>query len=71
VVYGKMQVRSPYSKLGKGLYLTKIFKEVGMAKKILVVDDKQELRSLLKSYLSQEGFEVVLASNGQEARFGG
>ena len=30
-----------------------------MAKKILVVDDKPELRTLLKSYLSQEGFEVV------------
>ena len=40
-----------------------------MAKKILAVDDKQELRALLKSYLSQEGFEVVLASNGQEALY--
>lgn len=40
-----------------------------MIKKILVVDDKAELRTLLKSYLSQEGFEVVTASNGQEALF--
>ncbi len=40
-----------------------------MTKKILVVDDKKELRSLLKQYLSQEGFEVVSASNGQEALF--
>jgi len=40
-----------------------------MAKKILVVDDKKELRTLLKSYLSQEGFEVVTASDGQEALF--
>ena len=40
-----------------------------MAKKILIVDDKQELRSLLKSYLSQEGFEIALASNGQEALY--
>lgn len=40
-----------------------------MAKKILVVDDKLELRTLLKSYLAQEGFEVVEASNGQEALF--
>jgi DNA-binding response OmpR family regulator len=40
-----------------------------MAKKILVVDDKAELRTLLKSYLSQEGFEVATASNGQEALY--
>jgi DNA-binding response OmpR family regulator len=40
-----------------------------MAKKILVVDDKQELRTLLKSYLTQEGFEISLAGNGQEALF--
>lgn len=40
-----------------------------MAKKILVVDDKAELRTLLKSYLGQEGFEVVVASNGQEALY--
>jgi DNA-binding response OmpR family regulator len=38
-----------------------------MAKKILVVDDKLELRTLLKSYLTQEGFDVVTANNGQEA----
>ncbi len=40
-----------------------------MSKKILVVDDKLELRTLLKSYLSQEGFEVVTANDGQEALF--
>ena len=40
-----------------------------MTKKILVVDDKLELRTLLKSYLSQEGFEVVTAGDGQEALF--
>ena len=40
-----------------------------MAKKILVVDDKQELRTLLKSYLAQEGFEVLTASDGREALF--
>jgi len=40
-----------------------------MAKKILVVDDKQELRTLLKSYLSQEGFEVATAADGREALF--
>jgi DNA-binding response OmpR family regulator len=40
-----------------------------MTKKILVVDDKTELRTLLKSYLTQEGFDVVTASDGQEALF--
>ncbi|MCK4897265.1 MAG: response regulator transcription factor [Anaerolineales bacterium] len=40
-----------------------------MAKKILVVDDKKELRTLLKQYLSQEGFEVVSAGDGREALF--
>jgi DNA-binding response OmpR family regulator len=38
-----------------------------MAKKILVVDDKLELRTLLKSYLAQEGFDVITAGDGQEA----
>ncbi len=38
-----------------------------MPKKILVVDDKLEIRKLLKSYFAQEGFEVVTAANGQEA----
>jgi DNA-binding response OmpR family regulator len=40
-----------------------------MAKKILVVDDKKELRTLLKQYLTQEGFDIIIASNGQEALF--
>ena len=40
-----------------------------MVKKILVVDDKKELRTLLKQYLSQEGFEIVTADDGREALF--
>ena len=40
-----------------------------MIRKIMVVDDKLELRTLLKSYLTQEGFDVVAAGNGQEALF--
>src|SRR5512136_2518920 len=40
-----------------------------MSKKILVVDDKPELRTLLKSYLTQEGFDVSAASDGREALF--
>ena len=40
-----------------------------MPKKILAVDDNPELRTLLKSYLTQEGYSVATASNGQEALF--
>lgn len=40
-----------------------------MTKTILVVDDKDELRVLLKSYLDQEGFRVVTAANGRDALF--
>ena len=40
-----------------------------MSRKIMVVDDKPELRTLLKSYLVQEEFEVVTAANGREALF--
>jgi len=38
-----------------------------MTKKILIVDDKKELRTLLKQYLTQEGFEIFTAGDGQEA----
>ena len=40
-----------------------------MAKTILVVDDKREIRIMLDQYLSQEGFDVVEAADGQEALF--
>jgi two-component system alkaline phosphatase synthesis response regulator PhoP len=40
-----------------------------MTKKILVVDDEERLRVLVKSYLSQEGFEVITAGDGQEALY--
>ncbi len=40
-----------------------------MPKKIMVVDDKPELRTLLKSYLTQEGFDVAVACDGREALF--
>lgn len=36
-------------------------------KTIMVVDDEERLRSLLRAYLSQEGYRVLTASNGQEA----
>jgi two-component system response regulator VicR len=38
-----------------------------MREKILVVDDEQSLRYVLQSVLEKEGYEVVLASDGEEA----
>jgi DNA-binding response OmpR family regulator len=40
-----------------------------MSKTILVVDDMESLRTLVRSYLTQEGFRVVMAANGREALF--
>ncbi len=38
-----------------------------MAKRILIVDDNLDILTMLKDYLSKEGFEVVSALNGQKA----
>jgi DNA-binding response OmpR family regulator len=38
-----------------------------MAERVLVVDDEREIRDLLKISLLAEGYEVVVASNGEEA----
>ncbi len=38
-----------------------------MSASILVVDDEESIRSSLKSILEDEGYEVTVASNGQEA----
>ena len=38
-----------------------------MADKILVADDEQEIRSLLDDFLKGEGYEVVLAADGEQA----
>ncbi len=38
-----------------------------MTKTILVVDDKATVRTLLREYLSAEGFRVVTAGDGREA----
>lgn len=40
-----------------------------MAKKILVVDDNPDIRAMLKTYLTSEGFQVLTAENGQKALF--
>jgi two-component system, OmpR family, alkaline phosphatase synthesis response regulator PhoP len=37
-----------------------------MPTKILIIDDKYSLRSMVRSYLDQEGFQVVDAANGRE-----
>ena len=36
---------------------------------VLVVDDKREMVALVKAYLSEEGFRVMSAYDGQEALF--
>jgi DNA-binding response OmpR family regulator len=38
-----------------------------MEKKVLVVDDEFEIRDLLSRFLTEEGYEIILASNGEEA----
>ncbi len=38
-----------------------------MAKTILVVDDKESVRTLVADYLMAEGFRVVCAENGRVA----
>ena len=40
-----------------------------MSKTVMVVDDEERLVSVLKAYLTQEGFRVVTARNGREALF--
>lgn len=38
-----------------------------MTKKILVVDDEEKIREMIKNYLANEGFEIIEASSGDEA----
>jgi DNA-binding response OmpR family regulator len=40
-----------------------------MTRTILVVDDEKRLCDLVRAYLTQEGFRVVTATNGQEALY--
>lgn len=40
-----------------------------MSKTILVVDDAESLRTMVKGYLTQEGYRVVTTANGREALF--
>lgn len=38
-----------------------------MAKTLLIVDDEERLRALLRDYMEHEGFRVLLAADGREA----
>jgi two-component system alkaline phosphatase synthesis response regulator PhoP len=40
-----------------------------MSKTILVVDDKANVRTLVRDYLGEQGFHVVVADNGQNALY--
>ena len=40
-----------------------------MPRTILVVDDKANVRTLVREYLSEEGFRVAVADNGQNALY--
>jgi DNA-binding response OmpR family regulator len=40
-----------------------------MPKTILVVDDKANVRTLVRDYLAEQGFHVVVADNGQNALY--
>ena len=48
-------------------FLSKIMKGSAMADKVLVVDDEFTARDILTDFLTGEGYEVILASNGEEA----
>ncbi len=41
--------------------------ELAINQKILLVDDAQDMRSLIKCLLQPEGYEIVEAENGQKA----
>ncbi len=50
-------------------FLLHFWEQETMAQKILVVDDERELCEALRLYLTQAGFQVVLASDGREALY--
>ena len=47
----------------------KSVEEEGRVKTILVVDDKANVRTLVKDYLTQENYRVVTAENGQQGLY--
>jgi two-component system alkaline phosphatase synthesis response regulator PhoP len=51
------------------LLLGKREKEMASKQTILMVDDQMSVRTLVQDYLTQEGYRVVVASNGKEALY--
>ena len=47
-------------------HIKKRFKEPGMLKRLMIIEDNEDLRSFLEEYLS-EHFDVVSCENGQDA----
>jgi DNA-binding response OmpR family regulator len=43
------------------------YQDKTMSKTIMIADDEERMRSLLRNYLTQEGYRVVTAGNGREA----
>jgi DNA-binding response OmpR family regulator len=46
-----------------------LIEEKAMPETILVVDDQSSVRTLMQEYLSEQGFRVVTAADGQEALY--
>ncbi len=44
-----------------------VLEALDMAQKILIVDDEQEVLSMLRRCFLLEGYEVITAAGGQEA----
>ena len=38
-----------------------------MLAKVLIVDDEKDVRDLLQSFLNATGYQVIMASSGEEA----
>ena len=63
-------LNSPLTRKNFSILGTRLFGQKGgapMSEKILVVDDEKEIRDLLSIYLKEDGYNVIAASNGQEA----
>src|SRR5512136_3121100 len=48
---------------------SRVQKEAGLTKTILVIDDKANIRTMVKDYLVEENFRVVTAEDGQQALY--
>jgi DNA-binding response OmpR family regulator len=57
-------------KLAQGLQTARASQgPVPMSRTILVVDDKPNVRTLVRDYLTEQGFRVVVSDNGQNALY--